>query len=287
MSDSLDLLIVDILIANGARKMDRDDQTPTQTSPSEGPNARMARKVSPPSPVSAGSETATPTATHFNNPGLGLLSPPTDRRSSAGSHNSSRSHPNSFQGSFESIHEAQSRAVPDDSYLAYERHSHGSANTSYSTVDDGTLMPNDSASMRNQSYPSPPDSPVTALTPPPHSSLSASNSYEGLISPRPRIAGERDAIVSIVDHYGDSGNRDALRDSRLTDDSDPYGGMARESFIEHTYASERVNSAYSIADDLREPPPIFDLTPGREPSPARYRHGEPLHFGELSRRLYH
>ncbi|KAK8849410.1 hypothetical protein IAR55_004742 [Kwoniella newhampshirensis] len=29
---------------------------------------------------------------------------------------------------------------------------------------------------------------------------------------------------------------------------------------------------------LKPPLPVFDLTPGREPSPARYRHGEPLHF---------
>lgn len=33
-------------------------------------------------------------------------------------------------------------------------------------------------------------------------------------------------------------------------------------------------------DMLAPPGPIFDLTPGREPSPARYRHGEPLQFGE-------
>lgn len=36
-------------------------------------------------------------------------------------------------------------------------------------------------------------------------------------------------------------------------------------------------------DEVLDPPkmsgPVFDLTPGREPSPARYRHGEPLQFG--------
>lgn len=30
----------------------------------------------------------------------------------------------------------------------------------------------------------------------------------------------------------------------------------------------------------RVPGMIFNLTPGREPSPARYKHGEPLHFGK-------
>jgi hypothetical protein len=29
---------------------------------------------------------------------------------------------------------------------------------------------------------------------------------------------------------------------------------------------------------LEPPKPIFDLTPTREPSPGRYRHGEALHF---------
>jgi len=33
---------------------------------------------------------------------------------------------------------------------------------------------------------------------------------------------------------------------------------------------------------LLPPPPMFDLTPGREPSPARYKHGEPLHFVDES-----
>jgi hypothetical protein len=32
--------------------------------------------------------------------------------------------------------------------------------------------------------------------------------------------------------------------------------------------------------ELEPPGMVFDLTPGREPSPARYRHGEPLQFGE-------
>lgn len=38
---------------------------------------------------------------------------------------------------------------------------------------------------------------------------------------------------------------------------------------------------------LRPPAPemIFDVTPGREPSPARYKHGEPLHFGKSRIRL--
>jgi len=38
-------------------------------------------------------------------------------------------------------------------------------------------------------------------------------------------------------------------------------------------------------DEVLCPPdmsaPVFDLTPGREPSPARYRHGEPLEIGRL------
>ena len=32
--------------------------------------------------------------------------------------------------------------------------------------------------------------------------------------------------------------------------------------------------------EMRPPGVMFDLTPGREPSPARYKHGEPLSFGK-------
>jgi hypothetical protein len=35
-----------------------------------------------------------------------------------------------------------------------------------------------------------------------------------------------------------------------------------------------------LKSPLHPPVPTFDLTPGREPSPMRYRHGEPLQFGK-------
>jgi hypothetical protein len=157
-----------------------------------------------------------------------------------------------------------------------QRFSAASSLTTYSTDD---VMPSDSISVRRRPLPSPPrsDNPLPEPTTPPP----ARTSYDGLVSPRPRPAGERDALSSIVDRY-DNPESELLyqRESQVTDttDGDAYDGVVRESYIERTFASERANSAYSIEDDLRPPAPVFDLTPGREPSPARYKHGEPLHF---------
>ena len=50
---------------------------------------------------------------------------------------------------------------------------------------------------------------------------------------------------------------------------------------EHLVEEERDEEARDEMLDLpKMSGPVFDLTPGREPSPARYRHGEPLQFGE-------
>lgn len=97
-----------------------------------------------------------------------------------------------------------------------------------------------------------------------------------LIQPRPRQHSDHGAMASIVDGY----SRDSVAD-------DVYGGLQRDSIFSQTYASERGDSVYEResmdtgvggVDDLPPPGPIFDLTPGREPSPARYKHGEPLQF---------
>lgn len=175
-----------------------------------------------------------------------------------------------------------------------------------SNGDDTSVQPSDSISMRRRQ--SPADSPVAATreiltleedgstTEPPYSP-----GYEGLVAPKPRVASQRDALFSIVDGYRDSGVTNNTDFTEFSEDA-AYGGIDdnRDSYIERTYASERTNSAYggerdsviervfaqerqnSANDDeygLNPPGPIFDLTPGREPSPARYKHGEPLHFG--------
>lgn len=280
--------------------MDREDgrkaTTPTPTSPSSGPTA-LPGKMSTPSPTR---DDITPTTTQFGamsvgGMGLGLglglqaqhdrISPSSgSRKASNSSHGHGGSvddHPGAYQ---DDPHDSPDPAMfgGAKSDTSVDRSSHGSsAPTTYSNSDDVSVHPSDSVSMRRHPI-SPPESPTTPVASgpaPPSKGLPTSSSYEGLISPQPRIAGQRDAITSIVDHYGE-GAAASNRDSQATEysEGDAYGGMARESFIERTYASERINSAYSLEEDLQQPPPIFDLTPGREPSPARYKHGEPLHF---------
>jgi hypothetical protein len=91
-------------------------------------------------------------------------------------------------------------------------------------------------------------------------------------SPRP----QRDTIHNIVDQYSHE------------DEEEGEGGGTRISILSASTASfgneevgkisgERERGREEV--DLSPPKPVFDLTPGREPSPARYKHGEPLHFG--------
>lgn len=101
-----------------------------------------------------------------------------------------------------------------------------------------------------------------------------------LIAPTPI----RDTIHGIVSHYG----RDH-RDSMISYDSE-YDISQDTISMSPSSASGRQGGRGSDdeerdgLEELRSPigPPakVFDLTPGREPSPMRYRHGEPLQFGK-------
>lgn len=118
-----------------------------------------------------------------------------------------------------------------------------------------------------------------------------------VISPRP----QRDTIHNIVDTYRDS----ILTTSSDLDDSE--SSFRHEGEMEYTTrfkddshvmiptkhalgsrgTEEVLNDRKEVEEkdqehDLELPKlggPVFDLTPGREPSPARYKHGEPLQFG--------
>ncbi|OWZ45114.1 hypothetical protein C356_03199 [Cryptococcus neoformans c45] len=131
-------------------------------------------------------------------------------------------------------------------------------------------------------------------------------------APTPRR--ERDTIHGIVAQYAES-HRDIVDEGRGSQDSrGTYGTYLRErksadSARSSSYGGAMDNEAgqnndfFGNHDEyedgetdrdretgtegeekgdevLRPPAPemIFDLTPGREPSPARYKHGEPLHF---------
>ncbi|WWC73405.1 uncharacterized protein I206_107372 [Kwoniella pini CBS 10737] len=111
-----------------------------------------------------------------------------------------------------------------------------------------------------------------------------------LLQPTPRRNRDtRDTIHRIVDQY----NRDFIEP-----DLEPFEeDQGEKGYFDTDHQStlppvqegikEGRKSGDSRYEDYRseisslEPPEkgmIFDLTPGREPSPARYKHGEPLHF---------
>lgn len=111
-----------------------------------------------------------------------------------------------------------------------------------------------------------------------------------VLSPRP----QRDTIHNIVDTYRDSGASQGLEDGDEPYSSEPvqtirYKYQGPSSGSEPVLLGEIMGNGMAHREDEvpdgigeLEPPklvPVFDLTPGREPSPARYKHGEPLQFG--------
>lgn len=92
----------------------------------------------------------------------------------------------------------------------------------------------------------------------------------------------RDTIHGIVSHYG----RDH-RDSMISYDSEyDESHTTNMSMSPGSSRPPRKSEDEERDDGLEElhspvvpPAPLFDLTPGREPSPMRYKHGEPLQFG--------
>jgi hypothetical protein len=95
-----------------------------------------------------------------------------------------------------------------------------------------------------------------------------------VLAPRP----QRDTIHNIVDTYRDS----VITTSSEQDDS--YDHYQEDESLPAMEEKTTIQAAGSVDDEDLTPPklggPVFDLTPGREPSPARYKHGEPLHFGK-------
>ncbi|ODN78262.1 hypothetical protein L202_03911 [Cryptococcus amylolentus CBS 6039] len=125
--------------------------------------------------------------------------------------------------------------------------------------------------------------------PPPSPTAELDEKEMEIHAPTPRR--DRDTIHGIVAQYSSSSSPtpshppplprdDAPRDSEdFTATSDAALGR-RDSgkFSDATGEEEALEPV--VGDDLKPPEKgvLFDLTPGREPSPARYRHGEPLHF---------
>jgi hypothetical protein len=109
-----------------------------------------------------------------------------------------------------------------------------------------------------------------------------------IIAPKPT----RDTIHKIVSQYAQR-NSMVSYDSRYDDDSqasilDPSPGKTNKTRASTDTEEEEGGGDQfeELKSPLQPPVPTFDLTPGREPSPMRYRHGEPLQFGELSSPLF-
>lgn len=83
-----------------------------------------------------------------------------------------------------------------------------------------------------------------------------------------------DACADEEERMGGEHGPDGI-DLHATDDAIKFGKSG-----EH---GENGEDDGDVDVDLIPPGPIFDLTPGREPSPARFKHGEPLRTGESSR----
>jgi hypothetical protein len=98
----------------------------------------------------------------------------------------------------------------------------------------------------------------------------------------------RDTIHGIVSQYAQR-NSMVSYDSRYDDDSqasiNPDTSPSKTVKTQASNSTEEERGGGDQFEELKSPlsPPVptFDLTPGREPSPMRYRHGEPLQFGKL------
>jgi len=110
-----------------------------------------------------------------------------------------------------------------------------------------------------------------------------------ILAPHPRR--DRDTIHHIVDQYGDSDREEGhvnpypqLRTSTISTASSEWDASDSAASVRRYSGDGEVVDGMEDGGEggevLMPPGPIFDLTPGREPSPGRYKHGEPLQLGE-------
>lgn len=293
----------DILIANGARRMDRQDAIAPQKllSPkSAGLPPTSSPMVPPTVPATAPAyqsgvadnqpfhapvehhtpeltrdrsaddeaqsiEPATPRASGFSDP---------SHRSSEGpevdpyaAHGSTHRHPDGHAGYSHSYNYSDEEPVNTDTRSSDEFTTRTSAD-----------MPNERISFshdrdRGRARHDSDDLPT-------HSNAQA-RSQQGevpLVAPIP----VRDTIHGIVSHYGRD-HRDSMisYDSEYDESSQATISMSPASrHAARTSNDEERDGLEELHSPIVPPAPVFDLTPGREPSPMRYRHGEPLQFGE-------
>ncbi|WWD20031.1 hypothetical protein CI109_104504 [Kwoniella shandongensis] len=263
---------MDILLANGARRMDRQDVPPPSVPRSQSSHADLGGPMLP---------------DRRRMPPLGpVIVPPPSAVVSQRRHSASESTDNEITPRFSSVvankNPIAQTPSPADVYGANE-----------------------------------PVSPSEEIHFPQNVPGHSSGSTTKLVAPIPQSLQERDTIHSFVDNYGRrSESDDQVVDIRAEGKRhSSEGDNENRGYFDQDHQQEPVDEVaheltsrrgsvgsegkFDDVDDdpittptpvhestkhigdtgvLKSPLPVFDLTPGREPSPSRYRHGEPLHF---------
>jgi hypothetical protein len=287
------LLMPDILISNGAKRMDRQDAQPS-------------RNLKPPSSVPGGLPPS-PRPTHPNLPAANAVGQQTTPELSYDNDRSAEDEAQSiapatppataFSHNEVSPRSSEDREDPYAHGLA-RRHQGHEVNQAYNYSDEEEprYSTDDPSSVeftsRSSNETDPRHASSSGYIPPPQREIP-------IIAPIPMIAPTptRDTIHNIVSQYA---QRDSMvsyaqrnsmvsYDSRYDDDSqasihpDPSPSKTAKTQASNDTEEERGGGDQfeELKSPLSPPVPTFDLTPGREPSPMRYRHGEPLQFGKL------
>jgi hypothetical protein len=284
--------MTDILIANGAKRMDRQDAQPP-------------RNLKPPPSVPGGLPPS-PRPTHSNLPAanaVGLQTTPelsydNDRSAEDEAQSIAPATPraSAFSHTDVSPRPSEDREDPYAHGLA-RRHQGHEVNQAYNYSDEeeprySTDDPSSAEfTSRSSNETDPRHASSSGHIPPPQREIP-------IIAPIPMIAPTptRDTIHNIVSQYA---QRDSMAsyaqrtsmvsyDSQYDDSEASINPDTSPSKTVKTRASNNTEEERGGGDQFEElksplspPVPTFDLTPGREPSPMRYRHGEPLQYGRL------
>jgi hypothetical protein len=270
-------LISDILIANGAKRMDRQDAQPP-------------RNLKPPPSVPGGLPPS-PRPTHPNLPAANAVGLQTTPELSYDNERSAEDEAQSiapatprasaFSHTDVSPRSSEDREDPYAHGLA-RRHQGHEVNQAYNYSDEeeprySTDDPSSTEfTSRSSNETDPRHTSSSSHIPPLQREIP-------IIAPIPT----RDTIHGIVSQYAQR-NSMVSYDSQYDDSEASINPDTSPSKTVKTRASNDTEEERGGGDQFEElksplspPVPTFDLTPGREPSPMRYRHGEPLQFGKL------
>jgi hypothetical protein len=279
-------LMTDILIANGAKRMDRQDAQPP-------------RNLKPPPSVPGGLPPS-PRPTYPNLPpanGVGPqhtpeLSYDNERSAEDESQSIAPATPraSAFSHTEVSPRSSEDREDPYAHGLARRHQGEGNQAYNYSDEEEARYFTDDPSSAEFTSRSSNETDPRLASG---SSHIPPAQREIPIIAPKPT----RDTLHNIVDQYAqrDSTVSYAQRSSMVSYDSqydDSAASINPDSSPSKTVKTQASNDTEEergggdqfeeLKSPLSPPVPTFDLTPGREPSPMRYRHGEPLQFGRLA-----